>query len=217
MSHAFVILSALCKQGGNVGVFEQHMQRGATVIPCNTVKSSFCIADTESLQSTNNEQQRNGLGVAWLDLGHGKRRTAQLELSVGWHMCPALSPGYLYVEVQVFENSRWFSIKCTSGSHPLCMLETRSLFELLSRNLSLNKMMGSCLPPNTVKLSYNFLSPVFFFFFAILLFCMLRYHISLICKSHSSMFIQIQMQTSKTLYVFHTDAALFASLHRGIA
>lgn len=39
-------------------------------MPCNTVKSSFSIADTESLQATNNEQQRNGLGVARLDLGH---------------------------------------------------------------------------------------------------------------------------------------------------
>lgn len=40
------------------------MQLGATVILCNTVKSYFNIADTESLQATNNEQQRNGLGVA---------------------------------------------------------------------------------------------------------------------------------------------------------
>lgn len=54
------------------------MYRGATVIPCNTVKSSFSIADTESLQASNNEQQRSGLGVAWLDLGHGKQHTAHL-------------------------------------------------------------------------------------------------------------------------------------------
>lgn len=52
------------------------MQRGATVILRNTVKSSSSISDTESLQATNNEQQRNGLGVAWLDLGHGKQHTA---------------------------------------------------------------------------------------------------------------------------------------------
>lgn len=91
MTHAFVILSALCKQGGNIRVFEHHMQRGATVIPCNTVESSFCIADTESLQSTNNEQQRNGLGVAWLDLGHGKQHTVQLEFSV---LAMHAYPGY---------------------------------------------------------------------------------------------------------------------------
>lgn len=59
-----------------IGISEQHMQRGATVILRNTVKSSFSISDTESLQATNNEQQRNGLGVAWMDLGHGKQHTA---------------------------------------------------------------------------------------------------------------------------------------------
>ncbi len=53
------------------------MKREATVIPCNAVKSSFSIADTESLQATINAQQRNGLCVAWLDLGHGKRHAAQ--------------------------------------------------------------------------------------------------------------------------------------------
>lgn len=42
------------------------------------MKSSFSIADTESLQATNNEQQRNGLGVARLELSHRRQYTAQL-------------------------------------------------------------------------------------------------------------------------------------------
>lgn len=79
MSHAFVIVPVPRRQRGySTSEFcEQHMQRGATVIPSNTLKSSFSIADTESLQATNNEQQRNGLAVAWLDMGHSEQLTAQ--------------------------------------------------------------------------------------------------------------------------------------------
>lgn len=41
------------------------------------MESSFSIADTESLQATNNEQQRAGLGLVGLDAGHNKWHMAQ--------------------------------------------------------------------------------------------------------------------------------------------
>lgn len=65
------------------------------------MKSSFSIADTESLQATNNEQQRNGLGVAWLDLGHSKQHTPPVrELTVlAYASVQHISPAYPYEEV----------------------------------------------------------------------------------------------------------------------
>lgn len=164
------------------------------------MKSSFSRADTESLQATNNEQQRNGLGVAWLDLGHGKQHTARLVSWLCWHMClcntgVCISPAYPYEEVWVCANNRWFSIQCTHLWKPSIMhvnMHTLSGFRGL---MHLKLFKDSVLNPSVSKMIgvYHQIHWKIFKLFCSFPFGVYTFNINYTTICLSSILMQIQM------------------------